>query len=82
MSIYTIPINQLRVSMVLAEVGAAMHELAGHEGAIFRLGLSLKHQAGVFEMTGPDQQEGLAQVLQAVKDAREEARLNPLSCRA
>lgn len=74
----TISTRQLRVSMVIAEVGAAIHELAAHEGAIFRLGLSLKHQAGIFEMTGVAQQQGLGEVLQAVKNAREEARLNPL----
>lgn len=70
---------QLCISMVIAEVGAAMSELAAHQGAIFRLGLSLKHQAGIFQMTGAAQQHGLAEVLQAVRNAREEARLNPLA---
>ncbi|MCC7684790.1 hypothetical protein [Janthinobacterium sp. FW305-128] len=69
--------TQLRVSMVMAEVGAAMIELAENQGAIFRLGLSMKHLAGIFEMTGQDQQQGLGEVLQAVKNAREEARVNP-----
>lgn len=82
MTTETITTAQLRISMVVSEVGVAMHQLAAHEGVIFRLGLALKHRAGIFEMTGEAQQRGLAELLQAVQNAREEAHLNPIASHA
>lgn len=64
--------GELPPALVFAEVARAVFDLASHPGVIMRLGLNLKFLAGTWEMTGAEQQEGLAEILERVKNAREE----------
>lgn len=67
--------GELRPALVFSEVASAVFDLASYPGAVLRLGLNLKFLAGTWEMTGAEQQKGLAEILAHVKKAREEVRL-------
>lgn len=65
---------ETRAAILIAEIGMTMFNLASHPGAILRLGLSVRDNAGAFEKSGDAQREGFIAILDAIASAKEEAR--------